>query len=200
MIQAIIFDFGDVLIDLNKAESLEAFRKIGLEKPNEQLLELNDAFERGKISEQAFLSGIQSYIPTQSIETIKSAWNTLIGDFPLERLELLQMLKSKYKLFLLTNTDIIHMEAFEEEVGASFASAFYQCFEKVYYSHEMGMRKPDPQVYLTILRKHDLIAERTLFIDDKKENTDAAAQLGLQVWNLQVGKETIMNLYEKGIL
>ena len=143
MINAIIFDFGDVFINLNKEHSIEEFKKLGLDGPNEDLLAHNDLFEKGKIDELQFINSFSKYIPKASIEEIVKAWNSIIGEFPLERLEFLQMLSSKYRLFLLTNTDSIHIDRFEHKVGMSFYSDFYRCFEKVYYSYEMGMRKPD---------------------------------------------------------
>ncbi len=197
MITAIIFDFGDIFINLEKQASLDAFRKLGLNGPNPTLLEKNDLFEKGKISELEFIESFQEFIPNASIEEIKTAWNTVIGEFPLYRLEFLQLLALKYKLFLLTNTDEIHIDRFEHNVGISFFSDFYQCFEKVYYSYEMGMRKPDPAIFKHILNKHDLHPKRTLFVDDKKENTDAAASLGIHVWNLEVGKEDVVDLFNQ---
>ena len=200
MINTIIFDFGDIFINLNKEESLEAFKKLGLNGPNEKLLSLNCEFERGKISETTFLNGFTEFIPNASLDEIKEAWNTIIGEFPLYRLEFLQLLKNKYRLFLLTNTDMIHIENFEEKVGISFFSAFYQCFEKVYYSYEMGLRKPDEAIYQRIIKKHNLNPQKTLFVDDKTENTDAAALCGLKIWNLQVGKDDVVELFEKKII
>ena len=197
MINAIIFDFGDVFINLRKEQSLVEFQKLGLNGPNEDLLAHNDLFEKGKINELEFINCFSKYIPNASLEEITKAWNSVIGDFPLYRLEFLQMLAGKYRLFLLTNTDSIHIERFEHKVGMSFYSDFYRCFEKVYYSYEMGMRKPDPEIFNTILRKHDLSPRRTLFVDDKKVNTDVAASLGLYVWNLQVGQEDVVDLFEK---
>ena len=200
MINSIIFDFGDIFINLEKETSINEFKKLGLDGPNEELIAMNDLFEKGKITEMQFIEGFQKYIPNADIHDIRKAWNSIIGEFPLYRLEFLQMLSSKYRLFLLTNTDAIHISRFEHMVGISFFSDFYQCFEKVYYSFEMGMRKPDPNIYNTILKKHDLSPKRTLFIDDKKENTDAAASLGIQVWNLQVGQEDVVDLFEKKLL
>ncbi|WP_367175036.1 HAD-IA family hydrolase [Flavobacterium sp.] len=107
------------------------------------------------------------------------------------------MLSSRYRLFLLTNTDSIHISRFEHKVGMSFYTDFYRCFEKVYYSYEMGMRKPDAEIFNAIIRKHDLSPKRTLFIDDKKTNTDAAESLGLHVWNLKVGEEDIIDLFDQ---
>jgi putative hydrolase of the HAD superfamily len=200
MINAIIFDFGDIFINLNKQKEIDEFKKLGLDGPNEELIALNDLFERGKISELEFIQGFQKYIPNADVHDIRKAWNSIIGEFPLYRLEFLQMLTGKYRLFLLTNTDEIHISRFEHMAGISFFSDFYQCFEKVYYSYEMGMRKPQPEIFTHILNKHDLSPKRTLFIDDKKENTDAAASLGIQVWNLQVGEEDVVDLFEKKIL
>jgi putative hydrolase of the HAD superfamily len=197
MINTIIFDFGDIFINLEKEVQIEEFKKIGLLNPNEELIASNDLFERGKINEVEFIHSFEKHIPNASIEEIVKAWNSLIGDFPLYRLEFLQLLTTKYRLFLLTNTDSIHISRFEHKVGMSFYSDFYRCFEKVYYSYEMGMRKPDPKIFNTILRKHDLSAKRTLFVDDKKDNTDIAESLGLHVWNLQVGKEDVVDLFEK---
>jgi len=200
MINTIIFDFGDIFINLEKDASVEEFKKLGLDGPNEKLLEANELFEKGKITELEFIETFQKFIPNADVLDIRKAWNSVIGDFPLYRLEFLQMLSQKYRLFLLTNTDSIHISRFEHKVGVSFFSDFYQCFEKVYYSFEMGMRKPSPEAFNLILKKHDLSPKRTLFVDDKKENTDGAEALGIQVWNLQVGKEDVVDLFEKNIL
>ena len=197
MIDTIIFDFGDIFINLEKEAQIQAFKKLGLNEPNEELIEVNDLFEKGKISELKFIESFHKFIPNASIEEIRDAWNTIIGDFPLYRLEFLQLLSHKYRLFLLTNTDIIHISKFEENVGVSFFSDFYQCFEKVYYSYEMGMRKPEASIYSYIVNKHDLSPKRTLFVDDKKANTDAAASIGLEVWNLKVGEEDVVQLFEQ---
>ncbi len=197
MISTIIFDFGDIFINLEKEAQVEAFKKLGLNGPNQELIDANDQFEKGQLTEIQFLETFTKFIPDASLEQIREAWNTIIGEFPLYRLEFLQLLSHKYKLILLTNTDEIHISRFEHNVGISFFSDFYQCFEKVYYSYEMGMRKPDPAIFSYILNKHDLSPKRTLFVDDKKVNTDAAASLGIHVWNLQVGEEDVVDLFQK---
>ena len=195
MINTIIFDFGDIFINLEKQKSIEEFKKLGLHGPNAALVSQNDLFEKGKITELEFIESFQEFIPNATINDIRDAWNSIIGEFPLYRLEFLQMLQGKFKMFLLTNTDEIHISNFEHKVGQSFSSDFYRCFEKVYYSYEMGMRKPDKAIFSYLIKKHDLSPKRTLFIDDKKENTDAAASLGIQVWNLQVGQEDVVDLF-----
>ncbi|MFV5691302.1 HAD family hydrolase [Flavobacterium sp. LT1R49] len=200
MINTIIFDFGDIFINLNKQATMDALQKLGMSEWNEDLDHLNIQFETGQISRENFLLGIQKHIPNASINEILEAWNAILLDFPLYRLEFLQMLSKKYRLFLLSNTDAIHIETFEQKNGISFYSDFYQCFEKVYFSFEVEMRKPNPEIFNYLVNKHDLAPKRTLFIDDKKENTDAALALGFQVWNLQVGEEDVVNLFDKKII
>jgi putative hydrolase of the HAD superfamily len=200
MINAIIFDFGDIFINLDKQATTDALQKLGILDWNEDLNQLNLQYEIGSISEEDFLLGIQKHTNNASIEDISKAWNAILLDFPLYRLEFLQMLSKKYRLFLLSNTDAIHIDTFEQKSGTSFYSDFYQCFEKVYFSFEIGMRKPNPEVYNFVLDQNGLQAKHTLFIDDKKENTDAALAMGIQIWNLQVGKEDVVDLFEKKII
>jgi glucose-1-phosphatase len=200
MINTIIFDFGNIFIDLNTVGFEKAFRNLGLTEWHADLDELNKRFEIGKATELEFIQGFQKYLPQASIDEIRKAWNTVLGDFPLERLEFLQSLKGKYRLFLLTNTDMIHIEHFEHKEGMSFTRDFYNCFEKVYYSYELGMRKPNVEVFKMLLHKHELSPKRTLFVDDRKDNTDAAASLGIEVWNLKVGEEVVTDLFTKKII
>ena len=200
MVNTIIFDFGDIFINLDKEAPVLAFNKLGLYDWNDDLRTINSQFEKGQISESNFIEGFQKYLPNASNEEVRAAWNTILLDFPLYRLEFLQLLTSKYRLFLLSNTDSIHIDTFQHKVGESFYRDFYQCFEKVYFSIELGMRKPDAEIFNYVIQKNDLSPKRTLFIDDKKENTDAAAALGINVWNLQVGKEDVVQLFENRIL
>jgi FMN phosphatase YigB (HAD superfamily) len=200
MINTIIFDFGDIFINLDKQGTIDGLKKLGLTEWNDDLDHLNVQFEMGEISREKFLLGIQKHIPNASIKEILVAWNAILLDFPLYRLEFLQMLSKKYRLFLLSNTDSIHIETFEQNAGVSFYSDFYHCFEKVYFSFEVGLRKPSPDIFNYIINNHELSPKRTLFIDDKKENTDTAHKLGLEVWHLKVGKEDIVDLFDKKII
>ncbi|KOS04678.1 haloacid dehalogenase [Flavobacterium akiainvivens] len=199
MVNAIIFDLGDVFLNKDKEAKDKALAAIGVTW-NEDLEKLEKKLETGKINEEQYLEGIQPFTNNATPEQIKEAWNAGIADFPLYRLEFLQKLTNTYRLFLLSNTDPIHIEKFEHDAGMSFYSDFYQCFEKVYFSHEIGVRKPDAEAFNYILNKHDIQAKRTLVVDDKKFNTDAAEALGFQVWNLQKGEEDVVDLFDKKIL
>ena len=200
MIDTIIFDFGDIFINLDKQGTISGFQNLGMKEWISEFDELNFSFEVGAISPEDFIGGFHKQLPNASTEEILKAWNTVLADFPLYRLEFLQELSKKYRLFLLSNTDSIHIKTFEEKSGPSFYQDFYNCFEKVYFSFDLGMRKPDPKIYQYLIDKHNLVPENTLFVDDKKENTDSAAALGIKVWNLQVGKEDVVDLYNKNIV
>jgi FMN phosphatase YigB (HAD superfamily) len=200
MVQAIIFDLGDVFLNKNKEAKEKALAALGLTQWNDEHEKLELLLETGKIDAEAFLKGLQKDMPNATLKEIKAAWNAGIDDFPLYRLEFLQNLSHNYRLFLLSNTDPIHIEKFERDVEASFYMDFYQCFEKVYFSHEIGYRKPEVEAFNYLLNKHDVQPKRSLFVDDKKFNTDAAAALGFQVWNLQAGEEDVVDLFEKKVI
>ena len=200
MINTIIFDFGDVFINLNKPALEKSFQKLGLKEWTADLDQLNKQFEVGQCSEIEFIEGFQKHLPNATIDEIRKAWNSVLDNFPLHRLEFLQNLKGKYRLFLLSNTDEMHISHFEHREGMSFSRDFYNCFDKIYFSYEMGIRKPDIEVFKLLINKHDLTPKRTLFIDDRKDNTDAAASLGMNVWNLQVGAEDVTDLFSKKII
>ncbi|ABQ03040.1 HAD family hydrolase [Flavobacterium johnsoniae] len=200
MIDTIIFDFGDIFINLNKQGTISGLQKLGLKEWNAELDRLNLLFETGDISYDDFVSGFQEQLPNASIEEILEAWNAVLADFPSYRLDFVKELSKKYRLFLLSNTDSIHIATFEKTVGVPFYTDFYNCFEKVHFSFEIGKRKPNANSYQHLIDEHNLVPEQTLFVDDKKENTDAAAALGLHVWNLQVGQEDVVDLFTKGLL
>jgi putative hydrolase of the HAD superfamily len=200
MIDTIIFDFGDIFINLDKEATPLALKKLGLKEWNSNLDALNLDFEKGKISETEFMIGFQNYIPNATINQIREAWNAILLDFPLYRLEFLQMLAQKHKLYLLSNTDSIHIERFQHRAGISFYRDFYQCFEKVYFSFELGMRKPDSAIFEFVIKEHNLLPKNTLFVDDNLQNIESAEKLGLQVWHLQKGEEDVIDLFANKII
>ena len=121
MIDTIIFDFGNIFVNLNPKATEDAFRQLGLSKWTDDLIELNHSYEFGKIDELQFMEGIQKQIPTADLVSIRQAWNAQIADFPLMRLEFLQFIRPKFKLFLLSNADQTHIDRFEHKEGISFS-------------------------------------------------------------------------------
>ena len=200
MIETIIFDFGDVFINLDKQATPLGLKKLGLEKWSAQIDSLNFNFEKGLISKIDFLDGLNNLVPNANQKEVLDAWNGVLLDFPMYRLEFLEKISKKYQLFLLSNTDSIHINHFKDKNGDDFYNRFYNCFEKVYFSYDLGMRKPDVEIYNFVINENNLIPEKTLFVDDNFDNIEGAKKTGLQVWHLLKGKEDVIELFEKGIL
>jgi len=194
MIKTLLFDFGDIFINLDKAATEKELKKLGFENFFPEMLLWNQLYEKGGISTEDFIDNYQQVFGNVSREQLIKAWNAILLDFPKKRLEFLKQLQreKKYKLLLLSNTNELHIKWIEENVGHYFE--FKNCFDGFYLSHEIGMRKPDGKVYDFILQKHQLQPEQVLFIDDTKENTDAAKKLGIKTWHLIPGKEDITDL------
>lgn len=197
MIDAIIFDFGNVFIDIDRKKTKKAFVDLGIPKWTVELEYSNQLYQIGKIEELEFMTTIQKYIPHIDILTIRETWNIQVGDFPLERLEFLQLIASQYKVFLLSNADKTHIDRFEHKFGISFARDFYNCFEKVYFSFEFGFKKPDTKAFQFILNNHNLIPKKTLFVDDTKKNIEGAKIAGLQTYHLNTPNEDVTELLDK---
>ena len=196
MIKNLIFDFGDVLINLDKQAvplGLVAYGARGLDGRLESLAR---QYEKGQVSTDRFLGEACSILDEGQPGRLVSLWNQTIRDFPEERLVFLETLKQAgtHRMFLLSNTNDLHMEYVEAQMGQVLFQRFRTCFEGFYLSHQIGMRKPDPEIFRYVLQNHGLEAGETLFIDDTFEHIQGAASLGIQTWHLQVGRETILEL------
>ncbi|MEJ7768558.1 MAG: HAD-IA family hydrolase, partial [Chitinophagaceae bacterium] len=122
------------------------------------------------------------YNDTLSVEQIRTAWNAMLLDIPAGRIDFLLGLKKRYRIFLLSNTNAIHHEAFQqiELKTTGDPVTLNDCFEKAYYSHEIGLRKPDGEIFEYVLNTNRLIAEQTLFIDDTLSNVEAANSINIK--------------------
>lgn len=195
MIKNILFDFGDIFINLDKEAPLREMGKFGINHISPELDALFKDYEMGLMASTDFLSTLHSFFNGASLEQIKAAWNSIILEFPEERLTFIEHLKkeNKYRLFLLSNTNELHIEQVKESMGLDRYERFRSCFEKFYLSHEMHMRKPNSNSYAFVLNDNKLIASETLFIDDTTENTESATRMGFHCWNLKVGKEDVLH-------
>ncbi|MEK6154333.1 HAD family phosphatase [Flavobacteriaceae bacterium 3-367] len=196
MIKNIIFDFGDIFINLDKPATLRELGKLGFETITPQIESLAQSYESGLISTEKFVEDARNSIPMASTAQLISAWNAIILGFPEYRLNFIENLSGlgSHRLFLLSNTNALHIATVKEHMGLDRYVRFKECFEKFYLSHEIHLRKPDADCYLHVLRENDLEPSETLFIDDTKENTDAASALGIKTWHLKVGVEDIITL------
>ncbi|RIV42038.1 HAD family hydrolase [Flagellimonas pelagia] len=196
MIKNIILDFGDVLINLDKPATARAMLPYGFSGITPPLDQLFKDYEKGLLASSEFLDEVSFHFPDANREYLIQAWNAILLDFPEERLQFLERLSSgnQYKLFLLSNTNDLHMESVRQQIGMERYNRFKNSFDVFYLSYEMGMRKPDEEIFQFVLDQNHLMAEETFFVDDVSENTDAAARLGIHVWNLHVGQEDITQL------
>jgi len=196
IINTIIFDFGDVFINLDKQGAMKhALNLFELEELPEELVSINTLYEQGFISTEEFVAFYTENFENLSKTEIIDAWNFILKDFPEERLEFLKTLASekKYTLILLSNTNDLHINWVKENV--SFYEEFKSCFDKFYLSHEINLRKPNADIYEFVLQENNLKAENCFFIDDTKSNTDTASQLGIKIWNIDETQQDIINLF-----
>ena len=196
MIQNIIFDFGGVFVNLDTEAVPRGLRNYGLAAPGPDLISLSERYEKGELDSKTFLACAQKAIPGSQADEIREIWNQTIAYFPLERLDFLSKLKEsgRYRMFLLSNTNALHIEQVQENMGKDVFEKFRGCFEAFYLSHEIGMRKPDPEIFSFVLKTNALQPENTLFIDDTQEHIASASRLGIKTWHLAVEKESILEL------
>ena len=190
-IRNIIFDFGVVILNIDYNLATQALKK--LSRAGHEIVfslrkqsPLFDQYEKGQISSAQFRDQLrQQYDLDATDEQIDDAWNAMLLDFPQERIDLIQALGSRYRLFLLSNTNDIHLRKFTELVRHSFSiPSLDSLFEQTYNSHLVGQRKPDAEIFQSILNQHNLKPEETLFIDDSIQHIESARQLGLRTLHL----------------
>ncbi len=196
MIKHIIFDFGDIFINLDKQAPIIEMKKWGLIDFEPAFTNLLYSYEKGLLDSDTFLSKMKDYFPTAKLDQIKKGWNSIILDFPEYRLEFIEQMakENDYTLILLSNTNALHIEKVIENMGKDRFDRFKKCFDKFYLSHEINLRKPNADIYQFVLDANNIKASETFFVDDTLENTLASEQLGITSWNLQVGKEDIVQL------
>ena len=197
-IENIIFDLGGVVLNLDYDKTTEAFEKLGLESfstlySQAQQTGIFDDFEKGLCSTPYFINAILNYLPAgTTANKAVAAWNAMILNFPEENLELLKSLKGKYRTFLLSNTNDIHIQAVNRSLQrVSEEKSLHPFFEKVYFSCEMKMRKPDPEIFRKVCEDNQLVPGKTLFIDDSEQHIIGAQTAGLQTYFLRKGEKLV---------
>ncbi|MGY8924494.1 MAG: HAD-IA family hydrolase [Flavobacteriales bacterium] len=202
MINTLIFDFGDVFINLDKPAIERSMNKLGISTITNEMLEIAMNYEKGLISTDVFITSFTKKFPMISNKEFTIAWNSIILDFPEHRLTFIEHLASlkKYKLILLSNTNELHIEQVIENMSLDRYLRFKNCFDQFYLSHEIKLRKPDHSIYEFVLIKNNLIAKNCFFIDDTKENTDAASILGIRAWNNNPKNEDVIDLFNNSVL
>lgn len=185
-IKNIIFDLGGVILNIDYQKPAQEFQKLGLENFSELYsqatqMHLFSDLETGKIDANTFFNQIIIITGLQlNHKDMESAWNSIILDFPEERIRILEKLRKNYRIFLLSNTNKIHYDLYCEQFKAKFGYDFSNLFEKAYYSFKIGMRKPHKEIYKFVLEDSELIPKETLFVEDSMQNLIEAGNLGIK--------------------
>jgi HAD superfamily hydrolase (TIGR01509 family) len=200
-IRHIIFDLGGVLLNIDYRLTEQAFTELGIQNFGElysqaRQTDLFDRFETGHIPEEEFIEGLQKMANMElGRESVVHAWNAMLLDFPVRRMELLQQLRLHYDLILLSNTNSIHEIAFNKILMDARGVSLGMFFDKVYLSHRIGLRKPTEEVFRKILDDTGFRPEETLFIDDSIQHVEGARRLGIQAIHLEKGMTIEDNVF-----
>ena len=193
-VKNIIFDLGGVILNLDNQRTEDAFTALGVKNFREYFghgfaADFFKDYEVGRIDDRQFIDSVRQLtgvaVPDQDIV---DSWNALLLDFPPERIQLLKELRKKYRLFLFSNTNALHLAALQQIWTNTFGGgSLDQYFEKTYYSHLLGMRKPDRESFEFILKENELNGQETLFVDDAIVNVEGAELAGLKGLFLRPG-------------
>jgi glucose-1-phosphatase len=182
-----IFDLGNVIIDIDYHRSLNLIKTLVPQYFHSRVdafysTDFHKAYEKGLIDSPAFRDEVRSYFEQNWDDSkVDELWNSLLGKIPGERLDLVSKLKQNYQVGVLSNTNEIHIEAVNKMLKSDFGvERFDTLFDWVFYSHEMGMAKPSPEIYLQMLAELGAAAERVVFFDDLEANVKGAASVGIQ--------------------
>ncbi|MEA3505384.1 MAG: HAD-IA family hydrolase [Bacteroidota bacterium] len=186
-VKNIIFDFGGIIIDIDYSAVKQAFIDVGMRDPDkfykhDSHAKIVEDFECGLVSPAKFREEIISdMVSPINYDAFDTAWNAIIKTIPRKRVELIDELSKKYRVFLLSNTNSIHYNKYTSEFRETYKRELIDLFDKAYFSFEMKLRKPDKQIFDKVLKTENLIANETLFVDDSEINIEAAKSVGLKV-------------------
>lgn len=185
--EAVIFDFGGVLFEIDYKAPVRAFEALGMESfaaaySQAHQDKIFDLLETGKIPGEEFYVWISTYLPNSSRQELEDAWNSILLRLLPERVDSIFSLKEKgIRTFIFSNTNELHVEVFEQMIEKSYGlEKFKSAFEFVHYSNVLGMRKPHPESFLEICRLHGLTPEKTIFIDDSIQHVEGSIRAGLK--------------------
>ncbi|WP_420147729.1 HAD family hydrolase [Spirosoma sp.] len=203
----IIFDLGDVIIPIDLTAPMRNFAVLANLSEDEVVAiwkqhNILGQYETGLIDDNAFRDHVREVLKNSTgasdrwaDEVIDTAWNTVLLDIPVERLERIKELKLNYRVFLLSNTSAIHIRHVNQMLIKLNQPTLETLFERVFYSYEVQLMKPSPEIYQHVLNEAGLTAEETAFLDDNAANIQAAAELGIQAIHVQPPK-TILDYLE----
>ncbi len=186
-IRNLIFDLGNVILNIDTKLSEIAFAQYGM-NDFEKLYtlasqnELFDRLEVGSITENEFYDEFRRATGCKlDNKTLEECWDALIMDFPSARIEMLKRLKNegKYRTFILSNTNIIHYRFYTALLKRTRGvDGLESLVEHAYFSHEIGLKKPNRDIFDYVVEHSHIKPEESIFIDDNEANIKAANALG----------------------
>lgn len=182
-IKNIIFDFGNVLLPLDIAASANAMTsllKIPYDAYHQEMPVFFRDFEIGKITEAQFIEMLKTESKQSfSDQDFANAWNAILLVIPDTTISFLETLRKKYKLYLFSNTNEAHLGYVRQNMGIAAFKSFENLFEKTWYSHQIGYRKPDVAAFEFVIQDAGILPGETIFVDDGKMHIEGAAKAGL---------------------
>lgn len=202
-ISAVVFDFGGVVMDVDLSRTVEAFARLGVKNLSAAETQVGsgtffEANERGDFAPGEFWTKLRERAPELASRTdaeLHAAWDALLGDFDPARIALLRELRSRCRIFLLSNTNPQHRETILRRFSEQIGGDMNELFEQAFYSDLLRCVKPNREIYEKVEKLAGLVPAETLFIDDKEENVAAARECGWRAHRLDPAKETILDLF-----
>ncbi|MDG2153431.1 MAG: HAD family phosphatase [Crocinitomicaceae bacterium] len=201
-ITAYLFDLGGVIVDVDYQKTISKFSSLGVNNANELYNQFNqsglfDKYEKGVITSDFFIKQLKPLTNDGVSESqIVDAWNAMIGEFPVEKLDFIAGLSSQKPCCLLSNTNEIHLKKVMENLSKTPYESLASLFKNCYYSHLIGKRKPDIETFEWVINQMGVTAEETLFIDDSPQHIEGAKKAGLQTVFYQK-KEDLLDLKDR---
>ncbi|MCE2822043.1 MAG: HAD family hydrolase [Bacteroidota bacterium] len=197
MIKNVIFDFGNVLFDLDLPSierNLQQLMGSGFEQAREKLLRnrVFELYETGGMTSAEFLDHIRMSAPEPPApEVVRDIWNSIFLEMPAHRFTMLQELRQKYKVFLLSNINELHERWIADYMVRVHGIHDYESryFDGVYFSHLIRLRKPDTAIYEYVLADAELNPAESVFFDDVEANIEGARTVGITAFLHPVGSE-----------
>lgn len=187
-VKNLIFDLGGVILDLSVDHTLQSFSSLsGIPRDRVQEIYVSAPgfleYEKGLIDDKAFRDFVRAtFSISAGDDAIDDCWNAMLRGIPPVKLELLMRLQNEFQVFLLSNTNAIHLHHINGFLlpKAEPQNALDDYFHKAYYSHRMFKRKPDAEIFEQVLEENHLVPEQTLFLDDYAINIEGASSLGIK--------------------
>lgn len=203
-ITTLVFDLGGVLLNLDKPRCVSNFENIGIDVM-EDLLSLTHQqgfvldFELGLISSADFRAKLREF-STQTItdEQLNNAWNSFLVNIPQEKLDLLKRLKTKFKVFMLSNTNELSYNHTVDTMIQINGNSIDDYFDKCYLSYKLHLAKPNAGIFHFLLKDAEVKPENCLFLDDGKSNIEMAEKLGFKTYFTKT-YEDLMPIFESVI-